>query len=226
MNDRMENKLSMYLAVKEVLEAHREVWRGMPALSRAIDRFYEQLLTLNILRAEQEASTKGAAMSKRDRKAALIRAALAVTSKVKAYAHETGNRELAETVRYSRSDLEDARDTTLMNICQMLYEKTAPHVKAMAEYQLTDAEMSGLQAATAAYEEVLQKPREAISKRKSSGQALTAAMKETDALLKGRIDELVKTFRETHAEAVQTYLNARRIVEHGQRKASAAKGEA
>lgn len=218
MKDRQENKLSMYLAVKNVLDSNQKAWSSMTALKRAITQFNDKLLTINILRAEQEASIKGAAMSKFDRRENLTKIVLSVIGKAKAYATETKNQDLAAAVKLVKSDLERKRDTTFFNTCQMIYEKILPFVNDMGEYQLTTDELNKLKTATNGYGEVLQKPREAISKRKTTGETLDSVMSEIDKLLKDQIDPLVKTFEETNKDAVHTYKNARIIVDIGKRK--------
>lgn len=219
MNDRQENKLSMYLAVKNVLDSNQKLWNSVPALVRAIQKLNDKLLTINILRAEQEASLKGVTMNKQDRKGVLIQTAMNVIGKVKAYAADKKNQELAEAVKYQKTSLEQTRDTTLFHICQMIYDKTLPFIGELGEYGLTNTELNDLKGKTDAYGEILQKPREVISKRKTTGETLNSVMRDIDKLFKDQIDNLVKTYEETNKDVVQTYKNARAIVDIGKRKA-------
>ena len=219
MNDRQENKLSMYLAVKNVLDSNQKLWSSVPALVRAIQKLNDKLLTINILRAEQEASIKGVTMNKQDRKAVLIQTAMNVIGKARAYAMDKKNQELAEAVKYPKTSLEQTRDTTLFHICQMIYDKSMPYINEMGEYGLTSAELNDLKTKTDAYGESVQKPREVISKRKTTGETLNSVMSDIDKLFKEQIDNLVKTFEETNKDVVHTYKNARAIVDIGKRKA-------
>lgn len=219
MNDRQENKLSMYLAVKNVLDSNQKLWNSVPALVRAIQKLNDKLLTINILRAEQEASLKGVAMNKQDRKAVLIQSAIKVISKARAYAMDKNNQELAEAVKYPKTSLEQTRDTTLYHICQMIYDKSMPFINEMNEYGLTTTELNDLKSKTDAYGEIVQKPREVISKRKTTGETLNSVMSDIDKLFKDQIDNLVKTYEETNKDVVHTYKNARLIVDSGKRKA-------
>ena len=219
MNDRQENKLSMYLAVKNVLDSNQKLWNSVPALVRAIQKLNDKLLTINILRAEQEASIKGVTMNKQDRKAVLIQTAMNVIGKARAYAMDKKNQELAEAVKYPKTSLEQTRDTTLFHICQMIYDKSMPYINEMGEYGLTSTELNDLKAKTDAYGEIVQKPREVISKRKTTGETLNSVMSDIDKLFKEQIDNLVKTFEETNKDVVHTYKNARAIVDIGKRKA-------
>lgn len=217
MNDKQENKYSMFLATKKVLDGYGDAIKSMPALSRAVEQFNTKLIELEAVSAEREKDITGVTADKKKSAAALIEATLIVISKAQAYAKSLNNNELFKAMRYTRSDLEGSRDTALKDIGLMVYEKLKPIVKSMSDFNLTDEHLEDLKTKIGEYSDSLSKPREAIGKRKFAGETIDNLIADIDELLKGQVDLLVKTYTGSKEDMVSTYENARKLVTLGAR---------
>lgn len=89
---------------------------------------------------------------------------------------------------------------------------------ALADYGITAASVTALQSAMDAYNAAVPANTNATSIRKSYGEGLKQLIKDTDVILKERMDKLVSNFADTDPGFVAAYKNARSIIEPGYRK--------
>ena len=64
MQDRQENKLSMYLAVQKVCTDNNGVWSGLPAFVSSFSAFEGKIADIEAVRLIQEQDTTGIAVDK------------------------------------------------------------------------------------------------------------------------------------------------------------------
>ena len=217
MTGKQENKLSMYFAVQGVCNENNTVWGGLPAYVSAFGDFEGVIQSIQGSRLVQEKDTKGVTQDKASAVEQVIEKALEVSTAVHAYATDTNNNELREKINYSPSDLKGARDTILIDKCQLIHDEANNVIGSLGDYGVLAADLTDLQSKIDAYEASVAKPREAITNRSTATTELENLLKEGDNILDNRLDKLMSNFKQSDPVFYSTYFNARLIVDLGRR---------
>lgn len=195
MNDYFENKESMYIAVEKVMTDNEPRWAGVPKMVSIVNTFRGRLASINSLREIQEENLKGITQDKEARKNIMANLALRIAGAMVAYADETNNNELKKNIGYTLTELIKPRDTTGKSRCQKIYNKAVPLAPILADYGIHDTDISALQGAITAYGLIIEKPRTAKSMSKAAGKEMKGMFKDTDGLLKNKMDKLMLQYK-------------------------------
>jgi len=219
MNNRQENKLSMYFAVDATLQNHDAAVQSVPILATSVAEFRNLVTLIQQLGRKQGEDLTGIAEDKQRLSSLMAERAIVVASKVSAFAALSNNADLAARVDTAPSDFTRGRDSEIDDIAERILESAETHREALlTDYGLTEDQINALSEAIDAYRDILAKPRTARVARKAITEQLAAEFTRIDDLLSGRIDPLIFSLKPTHPEAVAEYQNARIIVDTGSRR--------
>ena len=213
MTSSQENRLSMYYAVKDVLNTHQVVWSVTVAFAAAVAEFLTNIGTLESVVAKQVIDIRGFAKSKAKAEDVLVETALKVAGATLAYATVTKNAVLATQMRVSDSGLRAFRDGIIAQACQGIHDSANAEILNLADYGLLAADLTALQDAIDAYVALVSAPRNAIASRKGHTAELALMMKDTSKLLDDRMDAMMVLFVETDPEFHREYFVARIIID-------------
>jgi hypothetical protein len=161
MTTKQLNKLNMYLAVESICDDNETVWETLPAFADAYADVKTQVANIITISQNQAQDTSGIAQDKKAARFAMCAAAAPIASAVHAYAMKTKNNTLAMSVDFSMSDLTGGRDVTSRDNCQNIYNIANTNLANLANYGMTAAKLAALNAAIAAYNPLISKPRDA-----------------------------------------------------------------
>lgn len=212
MKKHLEDKLSMALAVEQVMNNNNALWSSITAMGTAVTALSTKIASIKGVRNVQEQDVRGVAVDKESKKTDAINAGLPIIGGLKAYANATGNNTLLKKINYSESELDKCRDTICADRLKIVRDEANTNLSALAPYNITAAKVNALSAAIAAYELMIPKPRVALNVRKNATDALELLMRDLDAPLKV-IDGLMGTLQPTQSAFFETYSNARIIVD-------------
>ena len=215
MTDNQENKLSMGLVVQNVVNSNNPIWSGLPAFVSAFNDFEGIIVEILSNRVVQEADTKGVTLDKQQAEDILIAKTLTVSAGTYAYAVDNSNETLREKINYSPSNLRQARDTILRDMCQLIHNEVNAVIGDLADYGILPADLTDLQNKINLYYIAISEPREAITDRKTAKQELVILLGRFDDVLKERMDKLMIMFRDCNRLFYRQYLNARIIIDLG-----------
>lgn len=215
MKNSQENKLSMYFAVQKVCADNNSVWNGLPAFVSAFTAFEDIIQGIQDQRVIQEMDTKGVTLDKGSAEEDLIDQALKVSTAVHAYATEINDNTLREKINYVRSDFTKARDTILIDICQLIHDEANSVVGSLSDYGVTAAELTLLQGKIDDYEAIVAGPRNAITDRSTATSELEKLFVSGDDVLTNKLDKLLNQFAQSDPEFYTQYGNSRKIVDMG-----------
>jgi len=215
MKNSQENKLSMYFAVQKVCSDNNGVWNGLPAFVSAFSAFEDVIQGIQDQRVIQEKDTKGVTQDKGSAEDELIDQALKVSTSVHAYATEINDNTLREKINYSPSDLKIARDTILIDMCQLIHDEANNVVTNLADYGVTPAELTDLQGKIDDYEAIVAGPRNAITDRSTATIELENLFITGDDILTNKLDKLITQFKQSDPEFTTQYANSRKIIDMG-----------
>lgn len=148
MDQHQQNSINMHQAVIFYFDETPAVWNAKTPLVNAFADFRNcaDLLARAAL-LQQQGATGGYTKQKNMQKAALINLAHGMALKLKGYAKINNNAVLLQAVDYSPTDLRRSREQDLVNICQTIYDKGLEFAPVAPEYEITDDELTALQAA-------------------------------------------------------------------------------
>lgn len=209
MNTKKLNRLAMYLAVEGICDASPTAWQTLQAFADAYTDLKTHVTNIQTFAQSQEQDTSGIAQDKQAARQAMCAAALPIAKAVHAYAVKTRTNTLAASVDFSMSDLMAGRDVQSAERCQNVSAAANTNIANLASYGVTAAKLTALNAAIAAYNLLISKPRDT----RAQGKTITGNVQtEFDAADEDLaiMDDL--TGQLTDAKFVSDYKNARTIV--------------
>lgn len=217
MNNRQEDKLSMFITVEDVCEDNEDILSSMPAFVKSFDRFKKVVSQIVTQQEIQKGKTTGITENKQKEEDRLIQITLEIASAVHSYASLIGDNGLKSNVDYSPTELKSARDTDLRAICQSVHRTAESVISGLADYGKTQEDLDKLQKAIDDFSEMLSKPRSAIGTRATATSRLQELFKEGDDLLKDHLDMMMVSYKASHPTFYNMYRSARMIVDMGRR---------
>lgn len=211
MNIRQEAKLTMYRAVETHCDDNASLIATVPAFQTAFNEFKTKIAEILSVEQLRDASLAGIAAGKSNLKQTLCRQTVDMAGIIYAFASETGNETLKAESQFSYSKLLQTRDDELAPRCQNIHARAAENKTQLADYGITTASLTALQKAIDDYQTETPKPRTAKSQRKTQTANLRRLFKETDDLLKTRLDKLVANFKTANPDFAAAY-EANRII--------------
>ena len=215
MDDRQENKLSMYLAVRLVVTGRAALWSGVPAFVAAEAAFGAEVTNIQSLGVDQISPSSGATADKEARRRVMGDKAMYVIGPTKTLASVTGNGELAAGVNFTMSDFLYGRDTLASENANAVHARVAANQAALADYGLVAADTTALRTAIDAYVAIIARPRELVTNSAVATEQLGLAFPRADMILEDRLDNLMELYRLSQATFYQAYHIARRIIDTG-----------
>lgn len=210
MNAKQEADLNMQRAVEQYLDANTIIIAVVLAFQTAYTKlkaFNAQIIALG---GGQEAPRTGVAADKKTLKKALCDTALKVAKPTRAYATETGDNTLRDEVDYAFTDLNRLRDDQIAPRCQIVHDRAAANLAALAIYGVTTEKLENLQNAIDNSSEATPKPRTARADRAVQTANLTVLFRESKKSLT-IMDDLIDIFADDHPDFVRIYKNLREI---------------
>jgi len=215
MNKRNENKNSMYLSVKKVLNDNSIIWAAIIGIASVVALFIALLGLIQATDNKGTKKTKGITTSKHNKKVELIDMLLAVTGAIQSFANDIGDADLFELVNFTESDFENMSDSILLNKAVMIIEVATLHAADIDPKGITAVKLVELQTVTTQYENLVPAPRNATSDKKSAKTFLKTLFKRVDDLLVHNLDKLMMQFKNSHPEFFEAYFNNRKIIDLG-----------
>jgi hypothetical protein len=212
MNSNQTNKLSMYLAVQAVLEAHQDAWQSLAGFAAGATELDENIASIQTL-AQTQSQKNGASADKAQAFEELVDAAFEVAAATKAFATAGADNELAAKVNYSRSDVASGRDSLVVARCRSIYDEANAVVSSLADYGITPAKLTAFKKKTDAFQSAQVKPRQGRATSSAATKAMPELFALTDELLNDRLDGLAIQFRDSQPAFYGEYTTARVIVD-------------
>lgn len=215
MKKTQENKLSMYLAVQKVCADNSSVWNGIVACTNAVTELQNKINEITAKRQIQEDNTKGITEDKTELRNKMVEKAMFVKGAIQAYATNTNNHALYESVNYSASEIKRIADTIARDRALLIYNKGNSNLTSLSDYGVNAGVLSGLQSSINDFAGIMASPRTAKSISKAATLEISELINEADVIVKKKLDKLMLQFKESNEAFYNTYLNAREIIDLG-----------
>jgi Carboxypeptidase regulatory-like domain len=213
MNANQESKLNMYRTVQDICNLNIAIITGIPALQSVFNALVEFIENIISAATNESLVISGIAIDKTVAKKNLCQSATNMAGLIFAYASSIKNNTLKQEVNFAYTDLFRLRDEELVPAVQNIVTAANTNLADLADYGVTAATISSLQAIIAEYSTAVPQPRSAKSIKEMYGKNLKQLFKDTDDLLKTQMDKLVANLKTTEPNFVSTYKSARVIID-------------
>lgn len=213
-----ENKFTMYDAVDKTLDKHKSLVDTVPAFMDAAAKFKVLIGKIDAERMVKGRKDRGIRMDKETAQEKLIGLTLKVSGSLVAYATAAENHTLAEKARVSSSELINARDTSMPDMCKAIFDLTSGLETALEYYGLTSGVLDEFETMLATYRSLMSAPRTATTERTTAGIRLKGWFDAADLLVQDTMDKLIEFFRESAPVFYNEYKQARIIIDLGVRR--------
>jgi hypothetical protein len=222
MTAKQEAKLNMYHAVITHCDNNAAIVATVPAFDATMTTFKAKVSSLDATIQLEAQVITGVATDKQSMRDALCQQAADIAAVVFAYATNTANNELAESVDFSKSDLERLRDDQLPGVCNNIHAAANGNLVALGPYGITALMLGSFNTLITNYTSKVPAPRNAVALRKTYAANIKTFFKDADLLLKKILDKLAVQFKAANLEFYNTYLNNRIILDAATSKTKAA----
>lgn len=204
-------KVDMFDRVKLVCENNIVIVTGLPALDDAFTRFKAKLTDVKQRMEQLSLEENGYADTKQAAWGDLALKLNAICAGIRAYAKKQGNLELLAQAKFVPSTFTNGSSTVAIAWAGRLIELVNVHIASLANYNVTPAKVTAANDLLTELTDVNPKPVTQVTTDKSLRELLIKQVRETNALLKSEMDELVRTLEFDEPDFTGEYFAARRI---------------
>lgn len=218
MTKTQENRLSMYLTVQQVTNYFSDEWQGFTAYKNQFTEFETMIEKIQAIRAVQEGDITGVTQDKKDARRNLTNKGLEIAGKIHAYASVTGNNKLKKRVKFTRSQFSTCRDTTVIEYIRIIHSAAVQYATDLVDYDITPDIIDNLKTLYETFERSVENPRQAVTNRTKATVYLKQYFKESNIILKERLDKMMDYFTLKSPDFWLQYKSARKVIDLGHRK--------
>jgi len=218
MNLEQTNELNMLEATLITLLKYNTVYSTNAVFVAAVNTLQANINSLRAGDTAQTATAKGITMTKAQTKTAMVNIAFAHVSAGRAYATATSNTALKQTLHYTLSALEKAKDNDAFADCQAIHDAVSPYIASMTSYGATATTLGTLQTDISNFGALIGKPRSQISARAATTKTVKQLIIACRELNKDTLDPLMEQFKTSSSVFYEEYHTSRIIVNVGTHK--------
>ena len=212
MTTNQENKLNMYLAVRNFIIPNDAVVKAIPNFSACYSTLQNTITEIQSIGEAQKDVKTGFAKDKNRLKEVLITIAADNSRKLAAVAKFTKNETLMDKVRFPISELRRMTDVALKDYTEIIYAKVDANLDRLAEYEITSDTQKVFMDAIANYNASLSTPRLGIAEKSQATKKLAVLFDCADAALK-EMDFAVSTILLKNPDFINGYKTVRKLVD-------------
>lgn len=205
----------MYLLVKTLLNTFNAVWAGIPGFVLAAGEFFAKIGEIDDAVQVQETSVKGFTQNKKKAKGKMAGKALKIAGALKKYAADIEDSALFEAVNFTESELLYTTDTLVRERCLLIQTKAMLHAVDLVPEGITAADLTELSTLIVAYETIIGSPSQIKANKKEATANLKVFIKQTDLILKQKIDMLMLQFKDSNSSFYDKYVIDRKVIDLG-----------
>jgi GTPase SAR1 family protein len=217
MNDRQENKFTMYKAVTDLLDANTAKTASMTAFATALNGFkdiIENISGKNILKGS---AASGKTTLKNQLQNNLIESTVPIAAALFALGSATNDPRIQALGNVKKSDLQNLRDTELTDKVTLIKNTADAYAAGLVAYGITAADIAALETKSTAYNTALGGKESGFSTQYAAGGVMSDLFKQADAILEEQLDKMMEKFNPSDQQFYLEYKSAREIKDLGHR---------
>jgi len=205
----------MFSTVSAYMEQNKTIWQGVKAVVDTVAEVNTRIGRIADKVRKQQSPTTGAAEDKGQVRTGLEEKILEVADQISALAAKNKNANLAAQVEFTLSSLDKLADDDLEETGKRVSGLATANLTVLADYGITQADVTALDNLTTQFHGVKSAPRTAIAGRAGETDTLPAEISELTSVLRNQLDKQMTKFRKSKPEFYAGYRSARVIVARG-----------
>jgi hypothetical protein len=209
MTEKQENKLRMYYAVSAVCDTNSELWQENEAFTASYKKFQTKIPLIrkyaDILRMEAIASESFKCIDRIE----LEEMGFYFSSKLLVFAKEAKNEALASEMHLGRNAIMKSSDNELIAICNVLVTESLKYIEGLKRKGITPESIKEFQNFVTFFSGNYNRLRHVVSKNKTAEELLKKYFKETEEILKDKLDTDIEFFKNSYPEFYQEFKASR-----------------
>lgn len=208
-----ENKLRMYFAVGSVCEKHADEWQNIEVFANNYKKFRDKIPQIKA--ASDQLLVEGIAMEtfKSFDRIELEEIAFYFMGKILAFAKEIKNNKLYNEITDKRTHLSSITDLELISVCSSVANILTNNLQQLGNYDVSTASITDLQHLTSSFSFGLNRVKSSHAKRKSAEENLKKLFRDTDEILKEKLDSYIELFKNGNHDFYMLYKAAREVID-------------
>ena len=215
MNRDQFNRTGMFSTVSAYLDQNKTIWGGVKAMNETITEVNTRAGRIAEKAGKQQAPTTGAAQDKAQVRISFEEKILEVADQLSALAEKNKNAKLAAQVEFTLSSLDKLADDDLEETGKRVSGLATANLATLADYNITQADVTELDNLTTQFHGVKSAPRTAIAGRAGETITLPDEISDLTSVLRNQLDKQMTKFRKSKPEFYAGYRSARVIVDRG-----------
>ena len=210
MQDRLRNKLNMYVLVKDFLLASETITAKWAAFAALFAGFAETITEIFSVAAQQQEDKSGVTKTKAQVKASLIENMVTISEKCVAYATVEEKLDFLALTKFMKSDLQRLADADLIKTAESLHKNVLPKFDDVKVYELKQAELTELLELKNQFLTIYTRPAGDIENSAKLTARLDLLFKGADAALE-KMDAILQLSRVSAPDFYEEYTRRRTI---------------
>lgn len=213
MNKQQTQKVNMIGACMAVLNtpANKALWTNNTVFTAAVTNINANMVILNSNDSMRMAGSVSFTETKEQAKAKLIAATMLHAAAGKGYATSINNIALKAICKLAESNLINAKDADLGNMCINIYTAVQPFIANMSAWSVNTTTLAVFNTDITAFNILVGTPAGQISIQNAASAAIDTQIEILDDILTNTVDTLMMQFKVNHAVFYKAYFGAREI---------------
>ena len=217
MNDRLENKRTMYKAVTDLLDANTAKTSSMTAFATALNSFKDLVDAISEKNLLKDSATSGKTALKTQLQNDLIASTVPVAAALFALGSATNDPRIQALGDVKKGDLQNLRDTELTDKVILIKNTADTYAADLVAYGVAAPDIAALETKSTAYNTSLGGKESSFSTKSSAGRVMEDLFKQADTILTDQLDRMMEKFNSSDQQFYLEYKSAREIRDLGHR---------
>ena len=217
MNDRQENKFTMYKAVSDLLDVNTTKTAAMSAFATALTNFKNLMTGISEKNVLKNSATVGKTALKNQQQTELINTTVQIASALVALGNATNDPRLKELDQIKKGYLSNLRDTELSDKVAQVQTAANANAVPLNAYGVGAPDIASFSAKAAVYSSALGGKETSFATKTATTQVMSDLFKQADVILEGQLDTMMEKFKSSDSQFYLEYKSAREIKDLGHR---------
>jgi len=213
MDSRTLNRYQMVLSVQNFLDTNNATWSAIPIMNTFKGNMDDLILGTKEELKSTGKTSKGITIGKNDLKEQISIKTSILSGALSAHASVTGNQNLLSNGSFAKSDIMSMRDVELPERLIYLTDLLTKHLKALADYGVTKAQVTDLKTSVDDFRELVGQPRLTRSQANVAKKAVEELVESALEILNSKLDKVMLQFQFSNTKFYDGYKKARVIVD-------------
>jgi hypothetical protein len=214
------NTTGMGATTAAYMNKNQTIWTGNKAVTDTMSKVNAALGTVDTKAQAQETPILGEeelkVLTRHDYEEEIMR----IAGQICSMATKAGDTVTAGQTEFTLSQLDKMSADDLERTGKRVSGLATASLAALADFNITQPDVKGLDDMTTQFDKVKTGPRTAIAKRAGQTKTLPPAVKSVVSLLRNHVDKEMLMFKKSNPEFYAGYVSARVIVDRGSRKSA------